>query len=247
MQDFNKYKTSLKTIDHYIYALCEIDGERRIPFYIGKGVNDRCLQHLKELSDSPKKEMIQKLLAKEALGIDILRHGIKTDKTAKLIEATCIDLLGIGELSNKVRGSGAEMGRATIEEIHNLQSGELVEINKDHEGIAFLLNSTYKSGMSELELFEATRGVWKNVPREPYIKYAYATYGGLIKEIYKIHSWVKAGTQQYFTRTIEHSDSTQRWEFIGRKASASIRKRYIGKVIKKDRSYGSPFVKVGSG
>ncbi|MBV5262167.1 hypothetical protein FLX56_27650, partial [Synechococcus moorigangaii CMS01] len=206
MEDFNKFKKSLQAIDHYVYALCEIDGEKRTPFYIGKGVNDRCLQHLNEKEESPKKELIKKLLEKGCFGIDILRHGIKTDKTAKLIEATCIDLLGIGELSNKVRGSGSEMGRATIEEIHNLKSGELIEVRKEHEGLAFLLNKTYKSGMSELELFEATRGVWNKIPRDSSIQYAYATYGGLIKEVYQIHCWVKAGTQQYFTRTFEDID-----------------------------------------
>jgi len=245
MEDFRKFKKSLLTIDHYIYALCEVDGDKRIPFYIGKGVNERCLQHLTEKADSPKKYTINKLLEKGTLGIDILRHGIKTDKTAKLIEATCIDLLGIGELSNKVRGSGSKMGRATIQEIHNLQSGELIEIEKGHQGLAFLLNSTYKSGMSEIELFESTRGVWRNVPRDDSIQYAYATYGGLIKEVYQIHSWVKAGTQQYFTRSFDNRGVSQRWEFVGKKAPAEIRNKYVGKVIKKERSFGSPFIKVG--
>jgi len=245
MQDFSQFKKSLGMIKHYVYALCEIDDERRIPFYIGKGVSDRCLRHLREKGNSPKQETIEKLMAKNRLGIDILRHGIDTDKTAKLIEATCIDLLGIGELSNKVRGSGSEMGRATIEEIHNLQSGELVEISEEHQGLAFLLNSTYKSGMSEIELFEATRGVWRNVPRDESIKYAYATYGGLIKEVYQIHSWVKAGTQQYFTRSFEHRDISKRWEFVGKKAPQEIRYTYVGKVIKKERSYGNPFIVVG--
>jgi len=246
MKDFNKFKKSLQTIDHYIYALCKVDGAKRVPFYIGKGVKDRCLQHLKETGDSPKVKTIQKLLESNHLGIDILRHGIKTDATAKLIEATCIDLLGIGELSNKVRGSGSEMGRASIEEIHHLQSGEQIAIEKEHQGLAFLLNSTYKSGMSEIELFEATRGVWSKVPRDSSIKYAYATYGGLIKEVYEIHSWVEAGTQQYFTRFFENRDISKRWEFVGKKASLDIREKYIGKVIKKERSFGSPFVKVGS-
>lgn len=246
MTDFSKFKKSLQTIDHYVYALCEVDGDKRTPFYIGKGVNDRCLKHLNEKGDSPKKDTINKLLDQGKLGIDILRHGIKTDKTAKLIEATCIDLLGIGELSNKVRGSGSDMGRATIEEIHNLQSGELVEIHKDHQGLAFLLNTTYKSGMSEVELFESTRGVWRNVPRDDSIQYAYATYGGLIKEVYQIHSWVRAGTQQYFTRSFEHRDISQRWEFIGKKASTEIREKYVGKVIRKNRSFGNPFIKVGN-
>lgn len=245
MQDFNKFKKSLETIDHYVYALCEIEENKKTPFYIGKGVKDRCLKHLKEQGDSPKQDTIKKLLSTGRLGIDILRHGIKADKTAKLIESTCIDLLGIGELSNKVRGSGSEMGRATIEEIHNLMTGELIDISDEHQGLAFLLNTTYKSGMSEIELFEATRGVWRNVPRDESIKYAYATYGGLIKEVYEVHCWVKAGTQQYFTRNFDSRNISERWEFVGRKAPKEIRSKYIGKVINKERSFGNPFVKVG--
>ncbi|PCJ14487.1 MAG: hypothetical protein COB04_15090 [Gammaproteobacteria bacterium] len=245
MRDFSEFRKSLEAIDHYVYALCEIKEDKRIPFYIGKGVKDRCLKHLKEQGDSSKQEAIQKLLSKDRLGIDILRHGIKTDQSARLIEATCIDLLGIGELTNKVRGSGSEMGRATIEEIHNLQSGELIEIDTEHQGLAFLLNATYKSGMSEIELFEATSGVWKNIPRDESINFAYATYGGLIKEVYQIHSWVLAGTQQYFTRNFESRNISQRWEFVGRKAPQEIRLKYRGKVIKKERSFGNPFVKVG--
>lgn len=245
MQDFNHYKESLRTLEHYVYALCEVNGDIRTPFYIGKGENLRCLTHLNETKNAPKNQLIKKLLENNKLGIDILRHGIKTDKAAKLIEATCIDLLGIGELSNKVRGSGSDMGRATIEEIHNLKSGEFVKIDAEHQGLAFLLNNTFKSGMSEIELFEATRGVWSKVPRDPSVRYAYATYGGLIKEVYEVSGWVKANTQQYFTRSFEDRDISKRWEFIGKLASPEIRSRYKGKVVDKERSYGNPFVKVG--
>lgn len=239
---FRKYKKSLDSIGYYVYALCEIDGEKRKPFYIGKGKGDRCLQHLKDARKSEKGEKISELVQLGKFGIDILRHGINTDKTAKLIEATCIDLLGVGELSNSVRGSGADMGRVSIEEIHSLKTSVQIQVDKKHSGLAFLLNTTYKSGMSELELFEATRGTWKNVPRDASIKYAYATYGGLVKEVYQIHSWVEAGTQQSWTKT---SDTENRWEFIGKKADDEIRHRYIGKMIKKSRSYGQPFIKVG--
>lgn len=243
--DFSQYRKSLDNIGYYVYALCEIDGEIRKPFYIGKGKGDRCLHHLFEQTDSEKVSKIQQLLAEQKLGIDILRHGIQTDATAKLVEATCIDLLGVGELSNKARGSGTDMGRMTIEDIHNLQTGEETEIAAEHQGIAFLLNSTYKSAMSELELFEATRGVWWRIPRDETIKFAYATYGGIIKEIYEIHGWVKAGTQQYFTRSFHYDEISDCWEFIGRKANSDVRQKYLGKLIKKDRSYGTPFVKVG--
>jgi hypothetical protein len=246
MSDFSVYKKSLLNIKHYVYALCELDGDKRIPFYIGKGKSDRCLQHLNEVDSSDKTLRIQELISVNRLGIDILRHGLETDKLAKTIEATCIDLLGVGELTNKVRGSGSDMGRISIEEIHNLQSGEVVDILSEHTGLAFLLNSTYKSGMSELELFEATRGVWRNIPRDDSIKYAFATYGGLIKEVYEIHGWVKAGIQQYFSRSFEHRNISKRWEFIGRKAPDNIRSLYVGKVISKERSFGSPFVRVGA-
>ncbi len=39
MKEFNKYKNILNEIDYYVYALCEVNGTRRIPFYIGKGKN----------------------------------------------------------------------------------------------------------------------------------------------------------------------------------------------------------------
>ncbi|MCV5245813.1 hypothetical protein OFC58_34980, partial [Escherichia coli] len=83
----------------------------------------------------------------------------------------------------------------------------------EHAGLAFLLNSTYKSGMSALALYEATRGVWAKVPRDENLKYAYATYGGLIMEVYQIECWVKAGSQQDFTRDIALGPDTKRYEF----------------------------------
>jgi hypothetical protein len=243
---YRSYKQSLTKIGFYVYALCEINGHNRIPFYIGKGKGDRCLQHLYEIKSTQKVEKIQQLITEKKLGIDILRHNIDSDKSAKLIEATCIDLLGVGNLTNAVRGSGSLMGRMSLEEIHNLNEAIETEVEAEHAGIAVLLNKTYKSGMSELELFEVTRGVWRNPPMDDAIKYAYATYGGIVKEVYLIHSWVKAGTQQYFTRgDLNTHERRGRSEFIGRKASDEVREKYIGKLIKKNRGYGSPLIKVG--
>jgi hypothetical protein len=99
--------------------------------------------------------------------------------------------------------------------------------------------------MSELALLEATRGVWRNIRRGEEIKFAYATYGGLIKEVYEIHGWVKAGTQQYFERSFQTEDLSGRWEFIGKKASHEVRDKYVGKILKRERSFDSPFVYVG--
>lgn len=244
MKGLSKYIKSLDLAKYYVYAFYDKEDATKKPFYIGKGKSGRCLDHIKHPDDSPKSERITELMAKKSLGIDILRHGMD-EPTAKLVEATCIDLLGVGELTNKVRGSSSLMGRITLDELQHLLLQEETEIAPEHAGLAFLLNSTYKSGMSPLELYEATRGTWAKIPKDESLKFAYATYGGLIKEVYEIQCWVKAGSQQYFTRDLTISPDTNRTEFVGRIAAKEIRDLYIGKLIKKPRSHGNPFVKVG--
>ena len=76
--------------------------------------------------------------------------------------------------------------------------------------------------------------------------YAYATFKGVVKEVYEIHSWVPAGTQEYFTRNLTPERLAKaRWEFVGRKAPEKIRSLYVGNIIERKRSYGDPFIKVG--
>ena len=95
--------------EYYVYAFYDSEDASKKPFYIGKGKLDRCLDHIKHFDESPKSERIKELIARKNLGIDILRHGMD-ESTAKLVEATCIDLLGVGKLTNKVRGSSSLMG-----------------------------------------------------------------------------------------------------------------------------------------
>ncbi|HID4130041.1 TPA: LEM-3-like GIY-YIG domain-containing protein [Pluralibacter gergoviae] len=244
MMDILKYTKALDLAKYYVYAFYDMEDVYKRPFYIGKGKSGRCLDHIKCLDDSPKSKKIKLLIERNTLGIDILRHGMD-EPTAKLVEATCIDLLGVGELTNKVRGSSSLMGRITIDELQHLLLQEETEIASVHAGLAFLLNSTYKSGMSPLELYEATRGIWAKVPKDENLNFAYATYGGLVMEVYEIQCWVKAGSQQYFTRDLNISNDTKRSEFVGRIATKEIRDLYVGKLIKKPRSHGNPFVKVG--
>lgn len=99
--------------------------------------------------------------------------------------------------------------------------------------------------MSALALYEATRGIWAKVPKDESLRFAYATYGGLIMEVYEIQCWIKAGSQQYFTRELTIGPETHRSEFVGRIASNEVRDLYVGKLIKKTCSHGNPFVKVG--
>lgn len=244
--DLSKYAKSLNMAQSYVYAFYDLEDETKRPFYIGKGKGVRCIDHIKRPDESPKSTQIKALMARNSLGIDILRHGME-ESAAKLVEATCIDLLGVDTLTNKVRGSSSLMGRITLDELHRLLLKEETTIAPEHAGLAFLLNSTYKSGMSALALYEATRGVWARVPKDDNLKFAYATYGGLVMEVYQIECWIKAGSQQYFTRELTLKPETKRMEFVGRVASQEVRDLYVGKLISKRPGYGSPFVKVGTG
>jgi len=234
----------------YVYVYCEIDEDnRRLPVYIGKGKSDRCLSHLDNLEDTSiaKNHKIKTLLNDKKLGIDILAFGIN-DKTALAIESACIDLMGIDNLANQIRGKGDNVKRISISELSSLLMDQEVKVKPEHSGCAILINRDYKSTFGDLEIFEYTRGIWKKKMKTiaGNSKYAYATYKGVVKEVYEIHSWVPAGSQEYFTRVLDPEIVNERWEFVGRKAPEEVRKRYVGKLIDKPRSYGDPFVKVGA-
>lgn len=235
-----------KKLKNYVYALCELHGDgRKTIFYIGRGTGSRCLQHLKTKDEKLKKK-IDELRKSKKLLIDILRHGLDAE-VAKVVEATCIDLLPRSNLENKIKGFGAALGRSTLEEVQELYQDDPLIVLANHAGLAFNLNKTYRSSMSDVELLEATRGTWARVPRAPELKYAYATYNGIVKEVYEIRYWLPAGTQQYFFRDRKLGDERlkKRYEFVGAIAPNEIRSRYKGKLIKLDRSYGTPFQRVG--
>lgn len=119
--NFDIYTETLKSLGHYVYALCEIGDEKRSPFYIGKGQGPRCLHHFKQRRNTSKTRKIKELKKKGRLGIDILCHNIESDEVALQIEAACISLLGKENLTNISSGASREkMRRFPLEELHNL-------------------------------------------------------------------------------------------------------------------------------
>jgi hypothetical protein len=55
--------------------------------------------------------------------------------------------------------------------------------------------------MSDVALYEATRGVWKIGPRRAKARYALAVYQGVVQEVYEILNWDPAWTSPYSNRT----------------------------------------------
>ena len=248
-------RSFFKSLGHYVYVYVELAvNGGRVPIYIGKGSSDRCMAHLepREADNDPKAIRISQLAAENRLGIDILAYGLD-EREAFKIEAACIDLMGLDVLVNKVRGKAGEtVKRLPIGDLYQLRrkDQDRVPVREEHRGLAILINRDFRPTFGRLELFEITRGIWPRklvtLAERIKAKYVYATYQGIVKEVYEIQSWVPAGTQQYFSRELDPERlKTNRWEFVGRIAPDSIRSLYVGRIIERPRSYGDPFVQVG--
>ena len=89
----------------------------------------------------------------------------------------------------------------------------------------------YREGMSDDELYEATRGVWRVGPRAANARYAFAVAHAVIVEVYEIDSWQPAGTSQYRYRPRHEVHRSGRREFTGRVADQVMRRRYVGQSV----------------
>ena len=90
---------------------------------------------------------------------------------------------------------------------------------------------TFRPGMSDVELYQATRGVWRIGKRRDHIKYVFAVYQGVVQEVYEILRWQPAHTTPYRTRQLDAKATRDRWEFVGRCADDKVRSKYVGKSV----------------
>jgi hypothetical protein len=143
-------------LGHYVYLYINPFSDE--VFYIGKGKGNRAFQHLSESKESEKTEQIRAIQQRgKEPRIEILRYGL-SEREAALVEASAIDLIGTEALSNKVRGyHSRSYGRVSAKELAVTFTAETVEIR--HKVILIIINRLFRSGMSPLEMYEATRGI----------------------------------------------------------------------------------------
>lgn len=227
---------------HYVYLL--VDPRDGKVFYVGKGVSDRCLQHDHPDDGAEKAARIADIKsAGLETKVEIIRHGMATGDEAYLVEGAIIDLLGVDNLTNIVRGHGAiDFGRATLGELAARYAPEEAEIR--HRVVFVKLAKTFKKGMSAQELYEASRGVWNLSPvtaRDYH--YVLALWEGLVVEVYRVGRWQPAHPCHYPTRVLKPEDFIPEpgvlcTEFDGEVASDDIRQQYLGKSVRKYFSSG---------
>lgn len=224
-------------LGHYVYVY--YNGETRAPFYIGRGTGSRVLSH----AIGSHNDRVRERISEGDYGIDILAHGLDAD-TAKKVESAAIDLVGIDNLLNKFRGSGAvEYGRVNLTTLlRALEAKDLTEVH--HNLIVVSINKTYREYGDDLAaLYESTRGVWAGITpqRADDADYIAGVVDDRIVYLMTAAAWLPAGSTNYFVR--ERRDIDGRIEFVGRTASQDIQDLYVGKRIPANErpTYYGPF------
>ncbi|MBZ4203181.1 MAG: hypothetical protein LAC70_08640 [Methylovulum sp.] len=215
----------------YVYAY--IDPRDESVFYIGKGVGTRATDHLLDKSESKKVARINGLLAAGfEPRIDIVAHQLRDDLEASRVEAALIELIGVDQLTNLVRGRfSTDYPRRSLVDFIMEHAPQSVEVTDP--ALLIRINRQFKYGMSAQELYESTRGIWVVGERRNRAKFAMAVYAGVVLEVYEIESWHRAGSTDYATRVQAElaKQESKRWEFLGHVAFESIRSRYIGRSV----------------
>ena len=221
-------KSVADKLRYYVYLY--IDPETDEVFYVGKGKGNRCFSHLGGKSDSDLQQTLREMRNRGIQPrIELLAHGLKNETAALSVEAAVIDLLGLDELANRIRGQHSDhLGRMGIEEVMAIHQRKPAKITDNV--ILIRINRLYHYGMSPTELYDATRGTWVVGERRGDARYALGVYQNIVREVYKIADWLPAGSTFYAKRP-EGDTATKRWEFVGTRAEVEIRKKYVGRSV----------------
>ena len=212
----------------YVYAY--IDPRDESVFYIGKGVGTRAVDHLFDKSESDKVARINDIRgAGLEPRIDIIAYQLRDDLESSRVEAALIELIGVNQLTNLVRGRfSTDYPKRPLADFIVENDPQPVDVTDPV--LLIRINRLFRYGMSAEALYESTRGIWVIGERRNRARFAMAVYAGIVREVYEIESWHRAGTTCYATRDQSElaRQKSKRWEFVGHIAPEPKRLQYLG-------------------
>ena len=191
-------KTLSSINGYYVYAL--IDPRSNNVFYIGKGIGNRIFSHEaeSEKSSASEKEKIQKIQDIENSGFSVKRIMVNwglSEQEAFAAEASLINLFNVISdirLTNIVAGHHAHES-LTVEAFERRYGAELLETEEiKHNILVIKINKLYRKNMSNYEIYDAVRGMWRvslKSIKSKEIRYVFAVYNSLIVGVYKPDEW----------------------------------------------------------
>jgi hypothetical protein len=219
-----------QTLGYYVYCLVDADG---VPFYIGKGVDNRVFAHARAtLSDDAtglKLDKIKQIISTTGKPPKaFLVRWQLSEQESFIVESALIDfseLLGL-KLTNLVLGHGSyNSGIMSVEEAIATFSARKLNRLLD-PCIIVNINRTKKRTSSEADIFEATRGDWVVAEKQrDKTRYALAEKRGLIVGVFTVEKWHPV---EVLTRS---GQKKTRWRFDGATAPKEIQDRYLHKSI----------------
>jgi hypothetical protein len=97
--------------------------------------------------------------------------------------------------------------------------------------ILIRINKLYHFGMTDVELYDATRSQWKVGGKKKHARFAMAIYEGVVREVYEITGWLQGGSTFSAQNQGERKPLRNRSEFVGTLAHETIRKRYVNSYV----------------
>ena len=183
---------------YYVYAL--IDPRTNDVFYIGKGIGNRVFSHEAESGKSPKseREKLRKIQNIENDGFSVKRIIVNwglSEPEAFIAEATLINLFNIisaNPLTNIVAGHHVHES-LSVEDFELQYGAEMLKPEEiKHNILVIKINKLYRRNMSNYEIYDAVRGMWKaslKSIKARNVKYVFAVYNSLIVGVYKPDEW----------------------------------------------------------
>ncbi len=191
-------KSLLSLGDYYVYGL--IDPRTNQIFYIGKGTGNRVFEHEKESLNSLNSDKLKLKTISEinAIGLDVKKIIINSNLTeteAFAAEAALINAFNYvsdAGLTNIVAGhhSTEALSVEDFEKIYGAE--ELREEDIKHKILVIKINKLYRRNMSDDELYDSVRGVWRaSMNNAQSVEYVFGVYNSLIVAVYKPTRWYK--------------------------------------------------------